>query len=101
MRNPGEDNSRNLNPVEQIVTRFALVCKTYPREGTWILQAVQRYTYRCPTNVFHWLVDIDQQTVNQIVRRALPNAACEEKVWREIARTFRARTKKPIRPEYL
>jgi hypothetical protein len=51
--------------------------------------------------VFHWLVDIDQQTVNQIVRRALPHAACEEKVWREIARTFRARTKKPIRPEYL
>ncbi len=92
---------RELNPVEQIITRWALVCKPYGCRGTWLLQAVQTYTRRCPTNVFHWLVTVDQQTINQIVNRALPHAACEEKVWREIARTFRGRTKLPIKPEFI
>lgn len=89
-----------LNPMEQILTRFAIVCKPYRRNGARILHSVQRYLYWCPHYIYKWLVDADQQTVCQIVERA-SRSPDETKVWREINRTFRGKSRLPINPSYL
>ena len=89
-----------LNPMEQIITRFSIVCKPYRRSGERILTAIQRYLYWCPHYVYTWLVDVDQKTINDIVRRAV-HAPDESKVWREINRTFHGKSGLPINPAYL
>ena len=90
-----------LNIPEQIITRFALVCRDYKSRGTLVLRAVQEYMSYCPRHVLPWLETVDMPTVNQIVRQALPHASSTEKVWREISRVYRGKTKAPINPAYL
>lgn len=77
------------DPVAALIERFALTCKPYRTVGTWILESVQRYVVECPTFIYRWLIRIDQATVAEIVRRAVPVASCDEKVWRLIARTYK------------
>ena len=97
----GARNPDDLNAPEQIITRFALVCRVYKSRGTLVLQAVQEYLQYCPRQVLPWLETAGMPVINQIVRQAIPHCSTAEKVWREISRVYRGKTKAPINPAYL